>query len=515
MIVNTSPKPRLLIFIVAYYAQSTLADVLARIPLALSELVEVAILVIDDGSTDQTFEIGEAIAAKGDIPFPIQVLFNPQNQGYGKNQQIGYEYAITHQFDFVALLHGDGQYAPECLPALIAPLLAGEADAVFGTRMQNGAQALRGGMPLYKFVGNKILTWLENNLLGCNLSEFHSGYRIYATSALKKIPFGLNTADFHFDTEIIIQLLFAKQRIVELPIPTYYGDEICRVNGMLYAGNVLLAVIKARLQSLGIFYAPNFDCQYEDHEQYQLKLDYQSPHSEVLKCIPKGSKVLDLGCAGGYVGELLKKEKGCYVVGVDFFPLSSHITLDEFYQCDLNGSLPEISWADFDYVLLLDIIEHLHHPENFLQALYQKLQLNQAVQILASTGNVAFVITRCMLFLGYFNYGKRGILDLTHTRLFTRASFLRLFLHAGFKVDQIKGIVAPFPLAFGKNGLSKLCLKMNAMAIRLSQGLFSYQLFLHARNTPAVPYLLDQALLASEKRRQANLLKSTQESAQD
>src|SRR5690606_9300123 len=147
------------------------------------------------------------------------------------NQIRGYQYAIEKGYDIVALLHGDAQYAPEALPDLLKPLEAGEADAVFGSRMMEKGQALKGGMPLYKYVGNKILTTFENAMLGMSLSEFHSGYRLYSCKALKKVPFHRNTHDFHFDTQIIIQFHAAGLRIVEVPIPTYYGDEICGVNG--------------------------------------------------------------------------------------------------------------------------------------------------------------------------------------------------------------------------------------------------------------------------------------------
>jgi hypothetical protein len=104
--------------------------------------------------------------------------------------------------------------------------------------------ALKGGMPLYKFVGSRILTWIENKLLQTNLSEFHSGYRIYSTAALTKIPFDGNTNDYHFETEIIAQFVIAGLTIKELPIPTYYGDEICHVNGLKYARDVVIARVE-------------------------------------------------------------------------------------------------------------------------------------------------------------------------------------------------------------------------------------------------------------------------------
>ena len=139
----------------------------------------------------------------------MHVLFNPVNQGYGGNQKIGYHFAIEQGFDFVALVHGDGQYAPECLPDLVRPLREGRADAVFGSRMLEKGGARRGGMPLYKFVGNRILSWFQNRMLGRvaqRVSFRATGFIRWPRS--RKVPFELNTNDFHFDTEIIIQFFW-------------------------------------------------------------------------------------------------------------------------------------------------------------------------------------------------------------------------------------------------------------------------------------------------------------------
>src|SRR5580658_1042470 len=272
-------KSRVLVFIVAYNAEKTIREVVLRIPRALLSAYEVDVLIIDDSSRDATFEKGHSVSKDPDLPFPVTVLFNPKNQGYGGNQKLGYHYALQQGYDFVALIHGDGQYAPECLPELLEPLRKGEAAAVFGSRMMIPSGARGGGMPLYKFVGNKILTWIENKLLRTNLSEFHSGYRIYSTRALAAIPFDRNSKDFHFDTEIFIQLLTAGLPIVELPIPTYYGDEICYVNGMKYAFNVVAAALKARLQRLGLFYDRKFDCAPSATLPYVPKFTYTSPHT--------------------------------------------------------------------------------------------------------------------------------------------------------------------------------------------------------------------------------------------
>jgi glycosyltransferase involved in cell wall biosynthesis len=273
-------KPRLLVFVVAYNAEHTLQNVLSRISPSLADDYDVEILAIDDASADRTFEVGHQIKTGKSLPFPLRVLLNPVNQGYGGNQKIGYHYALKNNFDFVALLHGDGQYAPEALPELLKPLTEGSADAVFGSRMLTQGAAIKGGMPLYKFLGNKILTWCQNRLLHTVFSEFHSGYRVYSTAALKTIPFDRNTNDFHFNTEIIIQLLIVGMRVRELPIPTYYGDEICHVNGIKYAWNIIKTTFNARIHDWNIFYDSKYDCapQQASNGYYQLKIGYDSPH---------------------------------------------------------------------------------------------------------------------------------------------------------------------------------------------------------------------------------------------
>jgi glycosyltransferase involved in cell wall biosynthesis len=484
-----------LIFIVAYHAEATVRNVLSRIPHSLAEDYETEVLVIDDGSSDRTFERALAASGESALPFPVTVLFNPVNQGYGGNQKIGYFYALRKGFDFVALLHGDGQYSPERLPELVRPLRDGRAGACFGSRMMTKGAALRGGMPIYKFLGNKILSWFENRMLRTAFTEFHSGYRVYSTAALKRIPFDLNTNDFHFDTEIIVQFVLAGLEIVEVPIPTYYGDEICRVNGLKYAWNVAVAVTKARLQELGLFYDPRFDCAKtgRGNEQYQLKLDYESPHSLALEAVTANSRVLDLGCAGGYMGSTLKKLKSCHVVGVDSCALDPSAEFDGFRQHDLNQGLPDVEMDAFDYVLLLDIIEHLSSPELFVRQLRQGLKLSPEIKILVSTGNIGFVVTRFMLLIGQFNYGKRGILDHTHTRLFTFASLRRLFEQAGFHILETRGVPGPFPLAMGDNRFSRLLMRLNRLLISLSKGLFSYQIFMVLQPRPSLELLLKAA----------------------
>ncbi len=498
---SSIPLPKLLIFIVAYQAESTIGDVLRRIPAnRLMCDYHVELLIIDDASSDRTFARSIQERETGNYVLPVHVLYNPDNQGYGGNQKIGFHYAIKNSFDYVALIHGDGQYAPERLPELVCPLNDAAADAVFGSRMMVRGSAHKGGMPLYKYVGNKILTWLQNWLLNSHLSEFHSGYRLYSTAALKRIPFDLNSNDFHFDTEIIIQLMIAQQRIKELPISTHYGDETCRVNGMKYAWQVIVATLKSHVQQYGIFYDKKFDCApgLFQSGHYPLKLEYLSAQSLTICEIFPGARVLDIGCTGSYVGAALRK-KSCKVTGIDRHPLAKDLTLDAFSRADLNHcELPD--GRNFDYFIMLDVIEHLHSPEEFIGRLKLASRFSPDLKLIVSMGNVAFFLQRLMLLFGQFNYGTRGILDQTHTRLFTFASIRNIFAQGGFDLIEEKGLPAPFPLAVKNRRVANILLTINTVLIWFSKTLFAYQIFMVVKPRPSLDYLLQSAVELSDRK---------------
>lgn len=490
---------RVLIFVVAYDAERTIEKVVSRIPAALAQY-HTEILVIDDCSRDQTFARARAVQKNGS-PFPVTVLFNPVSQGYGGNQKIGFHYAIENGFDIVALIHGDGQYAPECLPDLLQPLLAQQADAVLGSRMMTRFGALKEGMPLYKFAGNRLLTWVQNRVLHTSLSEFHSGYRLYSVAALATLPFERNTNDYHFDTEILIQLLRAGRRLKELPIPTYYGDEIRKVKGIGYAFNVLRSTLLSRAQDYSLLYERKFDLRQptESNVFYQSKFRFESPHSLALQRVRPGSSVADVGCAAGYVAQALK-QKQCRVTGVDQFPAHNDANLDEFIRCDLDRGEFPVDAGRFEYVLLLDIVEHLRSPERLLDTLRRARRTGTDLTVIFSTGNIAFLVTRLGLSLGRFNYGVRGILDLTHTRLFTFRTARNLFEQSGYRVEEVRGVPAPFPLAVGDNFLARLLLLVNKLFIKVSKSLFAYQIFMVCKPTPSLEWLLEKAREASRER---------------
>jgi glycosyltransferase involved in cell wall biosynthesis len=234
------------VLIVAYNAKDTLVRVLDRIPSDFAQQID-SILVCDDASTDNTHQVG--LEYKSGSNLPLTIVRHEINLGYGGNQKTGYQWALEKNLDAVILLHGDGQYAPEYLPQMVEPIISGQADVVFGSRMITQGGARKGGMPLYKYVGNKILTYLQNRLAKVSLTEWHSGYRAYSVSALRKVNFLKNSDYFDFDSQIILQMIGARQRITEIEIPTFYGDEISRVNGIKYGLKILIHTLKFRLSS--------------------------------------------------------------------------------------------------------------------------------------------------------------------------------------------------------------------------------------------------------------------------
>jgi len=475
-------KGRLLIFIVAYNAERTIESVLKRIPVSLSDSYEVEVLIIDDSSQDETFFRSETIRRAGVIPFTMTVLFNPVNQGYGGNQKIGFHYAIKNDFDWVALVHGDGQYAPECLPELVGSLAKGEADAVFGSRMMEGYAALKGGMPFYKFVGNKILTRYQNLLLRTNLSEFHSGYRLYSTQALAKIPFELNSNDFHFDTEIIIQLVFAGQKIRELPIPTFYGEEICHVNGLKYAWDVFLTTLHARVQKYHIFYDRKFDC-IPDQSDGSQSWEQFSAESLIMGDIRQNSRIYVLGDPSSHFLSALRE-------------MGHSVTVERrgILQSDLQDC------KDIDYLVMIDDTDLAQQPERLVEKLRELCRLHPDVQIVMAVGNIGFIVTRLLLLFGRFSYTRKGILSLRHFRLFTLRTLKKLFSQNGFDCEKTLGVPIPYNQFIASKRIAPVLAKIHLACIRLRPSLFSYQLLIYVKPKYSLEYLLAKAIRVSRER---------------
>lgn len=462
---------RVAVFIVAYNASKHIEKVLNRIPKFVSENLS-EIFLIDDSSKDDT----ASVASRVDWPTnyaPLKVFKTPFNQGYGGNQKIGYNYAIQSEFDIVVLLHGDGQYAPEALPFLLAQYVDG-VDAVFGSRFINAGDALKGGMPLYKFVGNRVLTGMQNYFMHGSLSEWHSGYRSYRTSLLKRIPFSCNSNDFDFDAEIIIQTLGSGGVIREVPIPTFYGDEICHVNGMKYALQCMKNVLQYRTMQAELFYDPRFDL---SKPQEIKSISKKSASTSIDFFVEK-----TLFSTPSRILKIASDSSNSTASGLEK-PGSSVRTI-------ANLESDELTSMDFDVVIALDALQNQSHPEATLKILGDALKANG--QLYASCANVAYLPVRLMLLLGFFNYGRKGVLDRSHKRLFTRSSFKRLLLQGGFEVEIIYGFGPPILDKVGTTIAFRVLDKLSYFLAKLWPSLFAFEILFIAKKRVDIRWLLEK-----------------------
>lgn len=451
---------RIGIFIIAYNAAQTLIDAYRRIPPSLKKSAK-EIYCFDDCSDDNTYysALGYKISHKIK---KFNIYKNPKNLGYGGNQKRGYRYAIKRNFDVVVMLHGDAQYAPEKLPFLLKHFISEKYDSekydkigmVMGSRMMG--DPLVGGMPFYKYIGNKVLTKLENLILGTNLTEFHSGYRVYNIEALKKIPFEKCSNDFHFDTEIIIMLLNAGYKIVEAPIPTYYGPgSRSYVNVFRYGIDCLKTVLEYKLVFWGFKKESKFKKIISSKKPYFYKDFYGSSHTQIAHWIRKSGykKILDLGCAGGFLGKALGGSWKGELTGVE---------LDRSWEGseDLKG-YKKVIWKnlnttrigllfekqEFEVITALDVLEHLKRPKSLIKQI--KENIKPEGYFMVSLPNSNFLPTLILRALFPKIKMSRGPLDTTHLRFYDSNSAIKLLQLSGFKIK--KNIVTSFPLPLISN----------------------------------------------------------------
>jgi glycosyltransferase involved in cell wall biosynthesis len=239
---------RVVVVMPAYNAEKTLERTYKEIPF---EFVDEVILV-DDASRDRTSEIAREMG--------IHTVVHTGNLGYGANQKTCYRTALALGADIVIMVHPDYQYTPKLIPAMASMIAYGEFDAVLASRIL-GIGALRGGMPLYKYIANRFLTLFENLLLGHKLSEYHTGYRAFLREVLEKLPLEKNSDDFVFDNQMLAQLIWFGYRIGEVSCPTKYSHDSSSINfrrSVVYGFGVLKTSLQFRLQKWGILASPIF-----------------------------------------------------------------------------------------------------------------------------------------------------------------------------------------------------------------------------------------------------------------
>lgn len=239
---------RIVLVMPAYNAGKTLEKTYSEIP---PQVVD-EVLLVDDESTDNTVERADGLG--------IRVIRHERNRGYGGNQKTCYDNALALGADIVIMLHPDYQYTPRLVQAMVSPIAYGVFDCMLGSRiLSNGA--LAGGMPLYKYAANRLLTLVQNLFLGSKLSEFHTGLRAYSREVLEAIPFHGNSEDFAFDNQFLCQILYARFRVGEITCPTRYADDSSSIsfrNSVRYGLAVLRTTLDSVLHGLGWRASPLF-----------------------------------------------------------------------------------------------------------------------------------------------------------------------------------------------------------------------------------------------------------------
>jgi glycosyltransferase involved in cell wall biosynthesis len=236
-------RPKIAVVMPAYNAEKTLARTYADIPAGSVDDV----ILVDDASKDRTVEEARRLG--------LHVVTHPRNKGYGGNQKTCYRTALERGADIVVMVHPDHQYDPAVIPHLVEPLLAGGCDAVFGSRMLGG-RPIQGGMPKWKYLGNILLTAIENATFLIYLTEYHSGFRAYSRRYLEAVNLEANSDGFVFDTHIIAQGIARGLRIREIPIETRYFDEASQIAfgpSVLYGFAILKTMLLFKLHIWGVY----------------------------------------------------------------------------------------------------------------------------------------------------------------------------------------------------------------------------------------------------------------------
>jgi glycosyltransferase involved in cell wall biosynthesis len=238
---------RIAVVLPAYNAEKTLEATVRELP----DLVDTCILV-DDHSSDRTVEIAKRLG--------LQYYVHDRNYGYGRNQQTCYREALAAGADVVIMVHPDYQYTPRLVTAMASMVAYGVYDVVLGSRIIGGT-ALRGGMPLYKYIANRLLTAFENLFLGIKLSEYHTGFRAFSRDVLSRLPLGENSDDFVFDNQLLAQCAYFGFRIGEVSCPTKYFDEASSINfrrSVTYGLGVMKTTLQFALQRAGLLHLAMF-----------------------------------------------------------------------------------------------------------------------------------------------------------------------------------------------------------------------------------------------------------------
>ncbi len=418
---------RIGVLVLAHNAAGVLPGTLDRIPAAFRDRIE-EIIILDDASADDTFPVAAAWGRRNRLG-RTTVLRHTKRLGHGGTRKAGLRLAIEHGLDVVALLDGDGRYAPESLPSMVSPILDEAADAVIGLESPGHEGEIGRALA-------RTPIKLGEKILGAPLHGVHAGYRAYGTAALREIAFAANADGRAFDTQIIIQLQHRTKRLVEIPVP---GEPEA---GDLRSGiRVLRDVLEYRRVGMGFGlsdWVPEADA-----EPAEGDIAAHTSLLAELADLPMG-RVLDLGCGDGRFAERIRG-LGHRVVGVDHTEYDGvRDRMNLFVRADLSEGIPQGARvaAGYDVVIAADILQFLAQPDHLLRAIHSVLRPGGEVYVCVP--NAVHWYPRLRFLFGRFDYEGRGILDVDHLRFFTRRSLRRLLVRTGYDILDAQVKALPF-----------------------------------------------------------------------
>lgn len=314
---------RVFVTMPAFRAERTIERTLRDLPTRLQENV----ILVDDASPDGT--------AQAAVSLGIEVVQHKENRGYGGNQKTCYTTALDHDADIVVMLHPDYQYDPKAVPLLIGPLLSGDADMTFGSRFAGLSDPVAGGMPPYRYIGNRVTTVIQNLLFGTRFTELHSGMRAYTAQFLRSVPFLGFKDGFEFDSQMMAAAISGGHRVVEVPIPTRYTEESSSIAiraSMRYVTHAVVAAAKTRLRHGG---------RRTRRRRYDSETAAPKPMFEDKVCVLCGASNWRLTYRGTASGPVNRSEFACTTSAV-----SVHDDIVDCTVCGLRSSVPEIADED-------------------------------------------------------------------------------------------------------------------------------------------------------------------------
>lgn len=437
-------------------------EYLSNLPASLANIIE-EIAIFGDFTNSNFSQLSHKISSISSWRNKLLAFQSGRSLGWGGNQKVGFGYFIEKGMDQVLVIQS-------CSPAAWNSLI----DCLFESIINK--QPVVFGVPNKSFFSSRLI----NFFLGLKLRYSQFSNRLFSTSLLKKIPFEVNSENEFFDLEILIQSRMMGVSIRELT------SSVCNStnNYNLNVFSSLLRVLRYRLHQVGIV----FDKRYlaKGSVLYTFKSSPFSSHGQILNLVKEHSEVLDIGCGTGLLSKRLA-EKNVRSMGIDY-EIKENVWggFDTYIQDDLEkaGKLPRE--RQFDYILLADVLEHLRAPDELLRKV--RPLLKKEGKLIASTGNVALWYMRLSLLLGRFNYGKKGILDETHVKLYTRYSFLQLLNQSGFQVETVLPTSLPFEVVFQSTGRSQVLRAVEAIYYRIAcacawPSLFAYQFVVQASST--------------------------------